>query len=191
MYGYISGEIKDVEPNYVILDNNGIGYLIYVPNPYGFVVGRNYTIYTYTKVAEDEYSLYGFKTKEEKELFLKLISVKGLGPKMALPMLATGSITMIEEAIEKHDHVKKCCVIGIPHKYKIQVPKAFIVLEENKKPNAKLKKELRDLCKKNLAAYAIPKDLEFVESLPKTLYNKIDYKLLEKKEKEKYELNNK
>lgn len=98
---------------------------------------------------------------------------------------------MIEEAIEKHDHVKKCCVIGIPHKYKIQVPKAFIVLEENKKPNAKLKKELRDLCKKNLAAYAIPKDLEFVESLPKTLYNKIDYKLLEKKEKEKYELNNK
>ncbi len=98
---------------------------------------------------------------------------------------------MIEEAIEKHDYVKKCCVIGIPHKYKIQVPKAFIVLEENKKPNAKLKKELRDLCKKNLAAYAIPKDLEFVESLPKTLYNKVDYKLLEKKEKEKYELNNK
>ena len=100
MYGYISGEIKEIEPSYVIIDNNGIGYLIYVPNPYGFMIGKNYTIYTYTKVAEDEYSLYGFKTKEEKELFLKLISVKGLGPKMALPMLATGSITMIEEAIE-------------------------------------------------------------------------------------------
>ena len=71
------------------------------------------------------------------------------------------------------------------------VKNKYIVLEENKKPNAKLKKELRDLCKKNLAAYAIPKDLEFVESLPKTLYNKVDYKLLEKKEKEKYELNNK
>ena len=68
MYGYISGEIKEIEPSYVIIDNNGIGYLIYVPNPYGFMIGKNYTIYTYTKVAEDEYSLYGFKTKEEKEL---------------------------------------------------------------------------------------------------------------------------
>lgn len=114
MYGYISGEIKDIEPNYVILDNNDIGYLIYVPNPYGFVIGKNYTIYTYTKVSEDEYSLYGFKTKEEKELFLKLISVKGLGPKMALPMLATGSITMIEEAIETENinYLKKFPKIG-------------------------------------------------------------------------------
>lgn len=100
MYGYINGKITDIEANYVILENNGIGYLIYVPNPYGFMMEREYTIYTYTKVAEDEYTLYGFKTKEEKELFLKLISVKGLGPKMALPMLATGSISMIEEAIE-------------------------------------------------------------------------------------------
>ena len=114
MYGYISGEIKEIEPSYVIIDNNGIGYLIYVPNPYGFMIGKNYTIYTYTKVAEDEYSLYGFKTKEEKELFLKLISVKGLGPKMALPMLATGSITMIEEAIETENinYLKKFPKIG-------------------------------------------------------------------------------
>ena len=100
MFGYIKGKITDIEASYVILENNGIGYLIYVPNPYGFMMEREYTIYTYTKVAEDEYTLYGFKTKEEKELFLKLISVKGLGPKMALPMLATGSISMIEEAIE-------------------------------------------------------------------------------------------
>ena len=114
MYGYISGEIKEIEPSYVIIDNNGIGYLIYVPNPYGFMIGKNYTINTYTKVAEDEYSLYRFKTREEKELFLKLISVKGLGPKMALPMLATGSITMIEEAIETENinYLKKFPKIG-------------------------------------------------------------------------------
>ena len=103
MYGYISGEIKEIEPSYVIIDNNGIGYLIYVPNPYGFMIGKNYTIYTYTKVAEDEYSLYGFKTKEEKELFLRLINVKGLGPKMALPMLATGSVSGIIDAIDREN----------------------------------------------------------------------------------------
>ena len=101
MYGYISGKIKIIEPNYIIIDNNGIGYQIYVPNPYNFTIDKEYTIYTYANVREDEYTLYGFKTREEKELFLKLISVKGLGPKMALPMLATGSISMLEEAIDK------------------------------------------------------------------------------------------
>lgn len=114
MYGYISGEVKEVEPSYIIIDNNGIGYLIYVPNPYGFMVGSKYTIYTYTKVSEDEYTLYGFKTKEDKELFLKLISVKGLGPKMALPMLATSSTTLLQEAIETENinYLKKFPKIG-------------------------------------------------------------------------------
>ena len=92
---------------------------------------------------------------------------------------------MIEEAIEKHPDVKKCCVVGIPHQYKMHVPKAFIVLNEGKKPNPILKAEIKRLCKENLAAYAVPKDYEFREELPKTLYNKIDYKLLEKEELEK------
>ncbi|MBQ8192926.1 MAG: Holliday junction branch migration protein RuvA [Bacilli bacterium] len=114
MYGYISGKIKDIQSNYVIVDNNGIGYLIYVPNPYSYIIEKECTIYTYSNIREDEYTLYGFKTKEEKELFLKLISVKGLGPKMALPMLATGSINLIEEAIETGNvnYLKKFPKIG-------------------------------------------------------------------------------
>lgn len=114
MYGYVSGTIKEIEASYVIIDNHGIGYQIYVPNPYGFIVGNEYTIYTYSNIREDEYTLYGFKTKEEKELFLKLISVKGLGPKMALPMLATGSISLLEEAIETENinYLKKFPKIG-------------------------------------------------------------------------------
>ncbi len=114
MYGYISGTIKEIEASYIIVDNHGIGYQIYVPNPYGFMIGKDYTIYTYSNIREDEYTLYGFKTKEEKELFLKLISVKGLGPKMALPMLATGSISLLEEAIETENinYLKKFPKIG-------------------------------------------------------------------------------
>ena len=114
MYGYISGKITEISSNYVIIDNHGIGYQIYVPNPYGFMIEKNYTIYTYSNIREDEYTLYGFKTKEEKELFLKLISVKGLGPKMALPMLATGSISLLEEAIETENinYLKKFPKIG-------------------------------------------------------------------------------
>ena len=153
MYGYISGEIKDVEPNYVILDNNGIGYLIYVPNPYGLVVGRNYTIYTYTKVAEDEYSLYGFKTREEKELFLKLISVKGLGPKMALPMLAAGKVEGIVDAIERENilYLKKFPKIGdkVARQIILDLKGKLVNKEESSKVNEELVLALNALGYKN------------------------------------------
>ena len=75
MYGYIRGDIKEINSNYIILDNNGIGYQIYVPNPYSYQLNKNYIVYIYTKVAEEEYTLYGFRDKEQKELFLKLKSL--------------------------------------------------------------------------------------------------------------------
>ena len=114
MYSYINGIIKNIESNYVVIDNHGIGYLIYVPNPYYYKLEEIYTIYTYNYIREDEYSLYGFKNKEELNLFLKLISVKGLGPKMALPMLATGSISGIADAINRENilYLKKFPKIG-------------------------------------------------------------------------------
>ena len=114
MYGYIIGLIKEVESNYVVIENNEIGYLIYVANPYYYQINNKYTIYTYNCIREDEYSLYGFKNKEELNLFLKLISVKGLGPKMALPMFATGSINGIMDAINRENilYLKKFPKIG-------------------------------------------------------------------------------
>ncbi len=114
MYNYIKGTIIDVESNYIVLDNNGIGYQIYVGNPYEFQVGEEYIVYIYQKVAEDENTLYGFKTKDQKDLFLRLISVKGLGPKMALPMIATGSISGICDAIDRENilYLKKFPKIG-------------------------------------------------------------------------------
>ena len=114
MYGYIKGIIVDIESNYVVIDNNGIGYIVYVANPYSYQLNEEYTIYTYTHIREDEYSLYGFKSKDEKELFLRLISVKGLGPKMALPILATGSLSGIIDAIERENilYLKKFPKIG-------------------------------------------------------------------------------
>ncbi len=114
MYAYIEGIIKEIESNYVVLENNGIGYQIYTPNPYAFNIDEKYKIYLYQLIREDENSLYGFKNKEEKDLFLKLIEVKGLGCKMALPMLATGSINGIVDAIERENilYLKKFPKIG-------------------------------------------------------------------------------
>ena len=107
MYDYIKGTITSIKNNSIVVDNNGIGYLIYVSNPYSFEIGNEYKVYVYQQIAEDINALYGFKTIEEKELFLKLISVKGLGPRMALPIMATGTIEGIADAIENNNLISK------------------------------------------------------------------------------------
>ncbi|MBE6152057.1 MAG: Holliday junction branch migration protein RuvA [Firmicutes bacterium] len=114
MYSYIVGLVTEIGSNNIILENNGIGYQIYTPNPYSFLINEDYKVFLYQLVREDEISLYGFKTKEEKDLFLKLIEVKGLGCKMALPILATGSIEGIVDAIERENvlYLKKFPKIG-------------------------------------------------------------------------------
>ena len=88
--------------------------MIYTPNPYSFKENEETLVWIYQNIREDEMTLYGFKTKEEKDLFLKLIEVKGLGCKMALPMLATGSISGIVDAIERENilYLKKFPKIG-------------------------------------------------------------------------------
>ena len=91
----------------------------------------------------------------------------------------------IEEVLESHKAVKQACVIGIPHQYKVTVPKAFLVLEEGYKLNSKLEKELSSMCKQKLAVFSVPKEYETRNELPKTMYNKVDYKKLEKEEEEK------
>jgi len=103
VFGYLKGEVKFIYSNYIILENNGIGYIIFVPNPYSFEINNDYIVYIYNHLREDENTLYGFKTVEEKELFLKLINVKGLGPKTALPMFATSSVSGIIDAIDREN----------------------------------------------------------------------------------------
>ena len=114
MYSYIIGNVKEIESTYITVEAGGVGYLVYTPNPYSFEIDSNYKVYIYQVIREDENSLYGFKTKDEKDMFLKLISVKGLGPKMALPMLASGSISGIMDAIERENilYLKKFPKIG-------------------------------------------------------------------------------
>lgn len=114
MYAYIKGFVKEIESDYIVLDNNGIGYLIYTASPYSFEIDKEYVVYLYQYVREDEITLYGFKSLEEKRLFLKLTSVKGLGCKMALPMIALGSPNGIIDAIERENilYLKKFPKIG-------------------------------------------------------------------------------
>lgn len=114
MYEYIKGIVTSQYANYISLENNGIGYKIYVPSPYKFILNDEYTIYTYSHIREDENTLYGFSSYEERELFLKLIDVKGMGPKMAIVLLASSSVNGVIDAIDRENilYLKKIPKIG-------------------------------------------------------------------------------
>lgn len=103
MYTYFKGVVTEIDGGCITVECNGVGYKINVANPFSYDIDSEYKVYVYTKISEDDMSLFGFKVKEEYELFLKLISVKGLGPKLALPIIATGSIGGIIDAINREN----------------------------------------------------------------------------------------
>ena len=80
MYSYIKGLIVEIQSDHIVLENNGIGYLIYVSNPYAFSKGKEVVVYLYQQVKEDGILLYGFNLKEEKDLLnmLDKLNEKGI-----------------------------------------------------------------------------------------------------------------
>lgn len=105
MYHYIEGSVTDVAPNYISLDNNGIGYLLFVPNPFSFTESKEkIRVYTELIVREDSQHLYGFKDKEQKSMFQSLLKVTGIGPKSALAILSSASPSEVIQAIENEDY---------------------------------------------------------------------------------------
>lgn len=103
MFAYIKGKVSEIGSNYIVVDNNNIGFLIYTALPYNFKIDEETCVYTHTYIREEIFDVYGFKTIEEKNLFLKLISVKGIGPKGALSVLAKGDVEGLQNAIESGD----------------------------------------------------------------------------------------
>ena len=105
MFEFIKGTVEFVGPEYIVIENNGIGYQIGALNPfiYSGKMDSNVTVYTYHYVREDTMALYGFTTREEKRLFTKLLNVSGIGPKGALAILASGEVQQVVTAIENED----------------------------------------------------------------------------------------
>lgn len=87
--------------------------------------------------------------------------------------------TQIERVVESLGFVEKCVVVSMPHDYKKEVPKAYIVLKDGKAKNEETVEEIKSFCKKNLAHHSVPYKYEFVDVLPKTAYNKIDFMKLQ------------
>lgn len=103
MIGFVTGSVHAFGLDYVLIDVHGVGYRINFYHPEVLSEGKQMTIYTYQNVREDEISLFGFLSLQEYDLFMKLISVKGLGPKSASGILAKASVDDVVKAIEDGD----------------------------------------------------------------------------------------
>ena len=105
MYAFLRGILADTEEDAIIVDVSGVGYRVYVASPliYETKKGSEVFVHTYTCVREDAFILYGFTVKEELTLFKKLITVSGVGPKVALSLLSAMDHSSIISAIITQD----------------------------------------------------------------------------------------
>jgi len=103
MFAFIKGKVEFIKKDFIALETSGVGYKVFTANPYAFEIGSELTLYTHQVVSENDISLYGFKTMEELDLFTSLISARGIGPKTACAILATGDMAGLANAITEGD----------------------------------------------------------------------------------------
>ena len=119
MYAYLKGEIIEKSENYLVLDVAGVGYELTISSfTYDALgeVGSVASVYTYFQVREDAMCLYGFATKNEKAVFLELITVSGVGPKMASTILSGMTPSQLVMAITTGDIKTLASVKGLGRK---------------------------------------------------------------------------
>lgn len=101
MYEYLAGIITEIKPDYIVIDVNGVGYKVYSPTPFAYQEKQKARVYIEQIVRDTGITLFGFQTEEDKGLFLKLLSVSGIGPKSALAIMASENSNSLAEAIEQ------------------------------------------------------------------------------------------
>lgn len=119
MYAYINGKIVDKANNYVVIDNGGIGYKIFMsPSVIEKLpdTGENLKVYTYYYVREDNIALYGFLSNEELRMFELLLSVSGIGAKSAIQILSSITPSSFALAVISNDVSKIVKIPGIGNK---------------------------------------------------------------------------
>lgn len=118
MIGYLSGKIISAKPTRLLLDVNGVGYDVYISiNTFEKITDKQaVSLFIYTSVKEDSITLFGFFTESEREMFELLISVNGIGPKLALSVLSGIRIGDLRHAIISGDISRIVSIPGIGRK---------------------------------------------------------------------------
>ncbi|MFO7248453.1 MAG: Holliday junction branch migration protein RuvA [Bacillota bacterium] len=103
MIDFVSGTVDHVDEQGVVVDTGGVGYRVLTADPYRFRVGQRVRVYTYHYIRDDQQVLYGFASRDERELFALLLQVSGVGPKGALAILAATAPEHLVNAIQRED----------------------------------------------------------------------------------------
>jgi Holliday junction DNA helicase RuvA len=119
MIASLTGRLRRKATDYLVVDVSGVGYQVQAPlSTYSGIpeTGEEVTLHIHTYVREDSLSLFGFLTEAEKDMFLLLTGVSGIGPRLALAVLSSLSISDIAAAIQSSDDSKLCTIPGIGRK---------------------------------------------------------------------------
>lgn len=118
MIGYLKGKIISVKPTKILMDVNGVGYLVNISiNTFERITDQQVTsLFIHTNVKEDSITLYGFYTESEKEMFELLISVNGIGPRLAQSILSGIQVAELKDAIHLGNISRIIAVPGIGKK---------------------------------------------------------------------------
>ena len=138
MIAFVNGIVKIIRNDRVVLDVHGVGYEVYLANALSQKMNEELFLYTYQHVREDAILLFGFIKEEDYEVFMRLINVKGLGPKTAQTMLSVCSGKEMIEAIENDDIKRLKSLPGIGAKTAGQIvldlKGKFVSLETSDSP---------------------------------------------------------
>ena len=138
MIAFVNGIVKIIRNDRVVLDVHGVGYEVYLANALSQKMNEELFLYTYQHVREDAILLFGFIKEEDYEVFMRLINVKGIGPKTAQTMLSVCSGKEMIEAIEKDDIKRLKSLTGIGAKTASQIVQnlkdKFVSLESSDSP---------------------------------------------------------
>jgi Holliday junction DNA helicase RuvA len=119
MIGYLSGQLLNKKPNLVLIDVQGVGYEVHIPLTSFYELpdeGKEVALRIHTHVREDALILYGFGSQREKDFFLKLITISGIGPKVAISILSGAKVEELAQAIARGDLVRLTAIPGVGRK---------------------------------------------------------------------------
>ena len=152
MIGQLEGKLKSKKPTRLLIDVNGVGYIVYISiNTFEKLgeEGSHCSIYTYLSVKDDALDLYGFYSESEKEMFQLLISVSGIGPKLALSILSGIQIEDLKDSIREGNVSRITAIPGIGRK----TAERLVVELRDKADNVADSAEIKDA-----GTYSIKKD---------------------------------
>jgi Holliday junction DNA helicase RuvA len=124
MIAHLKGNLIQKYPNQIVIDVGGVGYCVMIPLSTYLRLGEvNETaeLFIYTHLTENSLSLFGFSTQGEKDIFLKLITISGIGPKLALNILSGIEASDLEDAIRKSDIARLTLIPGIGKKTALRI----------------------------------------------------------------------